>query len=657
MKSKKQYEVDDNNGEVHYVPQQENPDFDIIPLWRAKETIYGTSPNKPLPLGYTIDNFQKIKEIQMSSIEDRYRGFFLCGGTGFGKTVWLGNAFLSDVYAGRAVTLMDFAKGDLVDYVLARYPENRYNDLLLIRPASKHSKVIGLDPFEELEVPLDEIQKNRQYEIKKDIVTSLYRDPNESWGVRFPYLLDTLTTAICEVGGGILDLIKVFESREERELLSERVTDAYTKEAIQQIRGFSDHDFQPLVARSLQIKTDKTLRSMLSTGSAISLYSAINSGKVVIFDFRKGVLGESVSRILGIAAFNKLWMAIQARASIPPRKRPPLFNYIDEFQNCFTSPQRLRETLTETRSYKAGFTFACQYPTMLEKEVQDAIFSNCTIMAFNVQHSNEARLLTDRFPPYSIRDLLDLPKYQAVCRIMEEDMLSKSFIIRGYPELPVEANEEEIEALERLSVESYGILPQTRAPRTLRPEPARDVEEKLAEKKFTDRIQEAIALLRENKVLHYSDLDLTKDERALLLKTGYAGYKRTSSLDGGSSVYYFYKFASIPVKHDASALEVKRWSQTRGAKVEILGDTQMPDLIINNSIGVEIETGTNVHNIERKIFWFQNQLRTGNIRHLYILVDASKKVLYMKKIGDVKGVKVVDRAGLVKELSRLIPSK
>lgn len=70
--------------------------------------------------------------------------------------------------------------------------------------------------------------------------------------------------------------------------------------------------------------------------STIDFEDILNSGKILICNFSKGLIGEDVSELFGITVLAKLRLASLKRARIPHAKRRPYFLYVDEFQNFAT---------------------------------------------------------------------------------------------------------------------------------------------------------------------------------------------------------------------------------------------------------------------------------------------------------------------------------
>lgn len=78
------------------------------------------------------------------SIGDALYHTVLLGPTGAGKSTALAHLALADIHAGRGVLLID-PKTDLVADILARIPEQRRDDVVVIDPTS--SRPVGINPL------------------------------------------------------------------------------------------------------------------------------------------------------------------------------------------------------------------------------------------------------------------------------------------------------------------------------------------------------------------------------------------------------------------------------------------------------------------------------------------------------------------------------
>ncbi|WP_052308056.1 type IV secretory system conjugative DNA transfer family protein [Nakamurella multipartita] len=78
-------------------------------------------------------------------IADQLRHLHAIGPTGVGKSTMLAHLALADIAAGRGLVVID-PKGDLVDDILARVPDHRRDDIVVLDPADR-DRPVGFNPL------------------------------------------------------------------------------------------------------------------------------------------------------------------------------------------------------------------------------------------------------------------------------------------------------------------------------------------------------------------------------------------------------------------------------------------------------------------------------------------------------------------------------
>lgn len=134
--------------------------------------------------------------------------------------------------------------------------------------------------------------------------------------------------------------------------------------------------------------------------STIDFDDIINSGKILICNFSKGLIGEDTSELFGITVLAKLQLASLRRARITQNERRPFHLYVDEFQNFAT--QSFVQMLSESRKYKVFMTMAEQ-STSQQKDQQmvNIILANVgTVICFRTGNPRDEQLLLPMFAPY-----------------------------------------------------------------------------------------------------------------------------------------------------------------------------------------------------------------------------------------------------------------
>lgn len=118
----------------------------------------------------------------------------LIGPTGSGKSTAMQHLILSDIKAGRSVLVID-PKADLVNDILARVPENRAADVVVIDPSD--CIPVGFNPLA--------LKNYRNKALIADAVLSVLRELwADSWGVRIQDILSASLLTLSEIDGASL---------------------------------------------------------------------------------------------------------------------------------------------------------------------------------------------------------------------------------------------------------------------------------------------------------------------------------------------------------------------------------------------------------------------------------------------------------------------
>jgi hypothetical protein len=134
--------------------------------------------------------------------------------------------------------------------------------------------------------------------------------------------------------------------------------------------------------------------------STIDFDDIMNSGKILICNFSKGLIGEDTSELFGITVLAKLQLASLRRARIKQSERREFYIYVDEFQN-FATPSFV-QMLSEARKYKI-FMIMAEQSTSQQKDQQmvGIILANVgTVVCFRTGNPEDERILLPMFSPY-----------------------------------------------------------------------------------------------------------------------------------------------------------------------------------------------------------------------------------------------------------------
>jgi hypothetical protein len=233
------------------------------------------------------------------------------------------------------------------------------------------------------------------------------------------------------------------------------VRDFWTKEAEKAGGEAALANMVPYITSKLTafVANDMMRPIIAQEKSSINFRAAMDEGKIILVNLSKGKIGEINARLLGMVVVGKILMAALSRVDQPEAERRDFYLYLDEFQNVTTSS--IAQILSEARKYRLVLILAHQFIGQLKEEISKAVFGNVgSLVVFRVG-PEDAEFLEKQFVPvFGTRDLVNVDNYQAFCRLLMNNELTKPFNLKTHP--PTAGNQEVANALKELSRLRYG---------------------------------------------------------------------------------------------------------------------------------------------------------------------------------------------------------
>jgi hypothetical protein len=344
------------------------------------------------------------------------------GPTGSGKTVLLTNLIEQDMKAGRGVVLVE-GKGDLYTEVLARVPEHRVRDVVLVD--------VG-----DVDYPIGwNMLVGSPYVVAADIqrlFDHLY--PQDARGVRvragFYHLL--LTLMLSEGAAepmSFVDIGPLALPQARQEDFSRRLIRGvgHIEELADWWRGIDDRmrpaHFQPILDRIWTLNNRPSLRNILGQSrSTVDLPAILRDKRILLVNLSRATEGKDTAGLFGSLLLNAIWGAVQAGACDPTN---PTQLYADEFQDLIGLPITPSEWFAQARSLGLAVTVAHQHLGQLTRELQGATQTNCRSKVVFQTAADEARDWARQFGrSVSEEDFLNLSRYEVLMRLATEDGVS-----------------------------------------------------------------------------------------------------------------------------------------------------------------------------------------------------------------------------------------
>jgi len=367
-------------------------------------------------------------DLGLTAIE-RQRHVYIIGGTGNGKTTMLEYAIVQDMQKGKGIAVLD-PHGDLAETLLRHIPENRIKDVIYLNPDDL-AHPIGINLLEMTPgLTGDELLREKDLitEFTISVMRKIFSD-DDSGGHRIEYVLrNTIQTALTLEGSTLFTIFRLLNDARYRRTVIKTLKDEDLKNFWTNELGKAG-DFQRvkmiagITAKIGRFLFSASAKKMLEQPkSTVDFDNLLNSGKILICNFSKGLLGEDTSTLFGTTILAKLQVAALRRARQPQTDRQPFYLYVDEFQNFAT--MSFVQMLSEARKYKLFLTMAEQSTAQQEyQRLVDVILANVgTVICFRSGSPADERYVLPLFRPNIEQgEIANLPAYNFYARIAAID--------------------------------------------------------------------------------------------------------------------------------------------------------------------------------------------------------------------------------------------
>lgn len=374
----------------------------------------------------------------------------LIGPTGSGKSTAMEHLILADIKAGRSVLVLD-PKNDLATSILARIPEERAGDVVVIDPSSPCP--VGFNPLG--------FTSYRNKALIADAVLSVLREIwADSWGVRIQDCLSASLLTLAEIdGASLLWLQPLLTDDNFRRKIVSGVRDKVALlpfwaqfEALSELQR--RQQIEPVLNKLRQFTLRPGLRNVFGQAHPkFSLMDLFTQRKIVLVPLNKGIVGGESARLLGSLIVGLTWTLALSRANLPPERRHLVSVYIDELQDYLSLPTDLSDALAQARGLGVGMTLAHQYRDQLPAEIRAGIDANTRNKICFGLNSKDAKDMAAMAPELSVEDFMTLPRYQIYASLQSGGKSTGWVMGRTLPPTPALRDPAELYAR---SMKTYG---------------------------------------------------------------------------------------------------------------------------------------------------------------------------------------------------------
>lgn len=169
-----------------------------------------------------------------------------------------------------------------------------------------------------------------------------------------------------------------------------------------------------------------TIKAIVGQQHGISITDIFDSGKILIVNLSKRLIGEQACTLLGSMITTSIQMATMRRARLTMEARTPFYLYLEE-AHSFITPA-FAQLLAECRKYKLGLFITHQFLDQLTNETRNAIMGNVgTIISFRVGAKDAGTLLQEFYPTFKKDDFLTLPRFYIYIKLLIDGVASRGF--------------------------------------------------------------------------------------------------------------------------------------------------------------------------------------------------------------------------------------
>jgi len=337
----------------------------------------------------------------------------LIGPNGAGKSTLLARLALQDAEAGRAAVVID-PKGDLVESILERLPEEAWDRTCLIDPTDP-SVAVGLN-----------VLSGPDPELVADQIAGIFKRIYQNhWGPRSDDILRGACLTLAQIPGATLAEMPLLLTHDEwryairARLGSNPALRLFWEVYDRKMEQRRQDDIAPLMNKLRAFLLRGAIRTIVGQARPREDPEALlDRGGLLLVRIPKGLIGEDTSRLLGALVIARVWHAAMRGARRPEADRSDIALYVDEMHNYLTLPRSFEDLLAEARGYGLALVLAHQHLGQLNtREMREALAANARTKVVFACSPEDARQLEDHFAPHlGAHDLSHLPAFAAACR-------------------------------------------------------------------------------------------------------------------------------------------------------------------------------------------------------------------------------------------------
>jgi hypothetical protein len=340
------------------------------------------------------------------------------GPTGRGKTTLLCNLYLEAARLGLGAMYAE-PKGDAIDALLRRIPDERVNDVVLLDFGNEHFppalNLLACAPGEE--------------DVHTEALVAIFRRLfGRYWGPRSEDILrSALLTLLANrrpdraapTLADVLTLLSDPAEKARHPIVDPVAVGQFWRQWQALSTGQREAALAPVANKLRSFLGRRALRNILCQEQAPDFEQLIRKRKLVLVSLPHRTLGDAAD-LVGSVLVHRLWQAAQRLG--PDPHRPPYLCLVDEAHRFCRLPGGLAEALAEARGYRLGFILAHQHLAQLgDGALAEAVHANTqTKLCFSLPPLDAHRMASHFTPRLGEEDLTRLGRYRIACHISHD---------------------------------------------------------------------------------------------------------------------------------------------------------------------------------------------------------------------------------------------
>ncbi len=392
----------------------------------------------------------KVHPVAIKPADQLQGHLHLVGPTGVGKSTLLTGLALQDIAAGYGLCFID-PKGDAVEELLARIPEHRRTDVVVIDP--RDAAPVGLASLQG--------DPDRTADALLAVFHSLYAD---SWGPRSHDIIHAGLLTLARRGDASLVLLPTLLTNPgfRRSVIQKVVRDDPLGlgnfwgwyESLTE--GERQQAIAPVMNKLRPILLRPGMRHTLGQNHPrFELSDIFTKNRILLVSLGKGQLGPEAASLLGSLIVALLWDTITARTNQSQRTRVQTGVYIDEVQDYLRLPGDLGDALAQARGLGVKVNLAHQHLGQLGGALREAVLANArSRIMFGLAHRDASEFARMSRGQVETDDLETLPAHEAYAALLVDGAPAPWVSITTAPLGSVLVKPSDVRALSRTT---YGV--------------------------------------------------------------------------------------------------------------------------------------------------------------------------------------------------------